>query len=63
MADDTLPPFRPDQLAQRWGVREQTVTAMLRSGRLRGFKLQKLWRVPRKNVELLEDGGNVTADP
>jgi excisionase family DNA binding protein len=56
MTDDNRPSFRPDELAQRWRVHEQTVTAMLRSGRLRGFKLQKLWRVPRENVELLERG-------
>jgi excisionase family DNA binding protein len=57
MADDDLLPFsRPDELARRWRVHEQTVTAMLRSGRLRGFKLQKLWLVPRENIERFERG-------
>ena len=53
---EPLPPFRPHDLARRWGVPEQTICALLRSGRLRGFKLQKLWLIPRKNVEAYERG-------
>ena len=50
------PPYRPADIAMKWGVPEQTVCALLRSGRLRGFKLQKLWLIPRANVEAYERG-------
>jgi len=56
--DNRLPPFRTHQLAKRWDVPEQAVTAVLRSGRLRGFKLQKVWLIPRENVERFERGEN-----
>ena len=57
--ENALPPFRAHELARRWGVPEQSVTAVLRSGRLRGFKLQKIWLVPRENVERFERGESV----
>jgi len=51
------PPYRSEELARRWGVADQTVTAALRSGRLRGFKVGgKIWLIPRENVERLERG-------
>ncbi len=35
----------PEQVAQRCQVRPRTVLEWLRSGRLRGVKLGKLWRI------------------
>jgi hypothetical protein len=54
--EQELTPFRPHELAARWGVNEQTITAALRAGRLQGFKLQKLWLIPRRVVERIESG-------
>jgi excisionase family DNA binding protein len=50
------PPFRSHDLARRWGVPEQTICALLRSGRLRGFRLKRQWLIPRANVEAYEKG-------
>jgi excisionase family DNA binding protein len=58
MPDDALPPFRPDELAARWRVHGQTIRALLRSGRLRGFRVHKLWLIPREVVAEVERGGD-----
>jgi excisionase family DNA binding protein len=50
------PPFRSHDVARRWGVPEQTICALLRSGRLRGFRLKRQWLIPRANVEAYERG-------
>jgi hypothetical protein len=50
------PPYRTDQLARRWGVPEQAITSALRRGVLKGFKLQKIWLIPRENAHALERG-------
>lgn len=56
MAAPQETPLRPAELAARWGVNEQSITAALRAGRLQGFKLRKLWLIPRRVVERIEAG-------
>jgi hypothetical protein len=50
------PPYRTEQVARRWGVPEQAITSALRAGVLKGFKLQKIWLIPRENVHAFERG-------
>jgi hypothetical protein len=57
----TPKPFRPDELAQRWDVPEQTITANLRKKVIRGFQIGKLWRVWPQEVERIEAGGAAPA--
>ena len=46
-------------LANRWGLHEESVRRILRSGRLRGFKVGPMtWRIPYKAV-LAYEAGNV----
>lgn len=40
----------PEQVAQRLQVTERTVYTWLRSGRMRGVKLGRLWRVTEEDV-------------
>ena len=45
------PLLTPLQVAERLQVSEHTVYGWLRSGRLRGEKVGRLWRVPEEAVE------------
>jgi excisionase family DNA binding protein len=47
--------FTPDQVAERWGVSANTVRALIKAGKLRGFRLG-LFRVPAEAVEEFEKG-------
>ncbi len=49
MADDAL--LTPAQVARRLQVTERTVTDWLRTGRLPGVKLGRLWRVHSEALE------------
>jgi excisionase family DNA binding protein len=51
--------FTPDQIAERWGVSANTVRALIKSGKLRGFRLGRLFRVPAEAVEEFEKGSAV----
>lgn len=45
--------LKPEQVARRLQVRERTVLAWLRSGRIHGVKLGRLWRVPEESLKAL----------
>ena len=50
----------PPQVAQRLQVNERTVTQWLCRGHLRGFKIDKEWRVSSRDLEaFLEQSANV----
>ena len=52
----------PD-VARRWGVRPGAVYSLLRSGRLKGFKAGKEWRVSDESLRQYELGPPETAEP
>jgi len=60
MAEQTL--LTPSQVAERFQIRERTVTRWLREGYLRGFKLAKEWRIGARRhnwycrTDFLHDG-------
>jgi excisionase family DNA binding protein len=58
------PPYRTIEVAERWGVAEQTVTAACRRGRIPGaFKVGgKLWLIPRASVAAVERGETAPAE-
>ncbi len=45
--------LKPDQVAKRLQVQERTVLAWLRSGRIHGVKIGRLWRVPEDSMRAL----------
>lgn len=45
--------LKPEQVAKRLQVQERTVLAWLRSGRIHGVKLGRLWRVPEESIKAL----------
>ena len=48
-------PYTPATLAERWECSETTVRALIKSGRLRAFKLAgKLYRIRPEEVEAFE---------
>jgi predicted transcriptional regulator len=59
--DDHKPrraPYRSSEIAQRWGVSPQAVVAAIKSGRLDGFQLQRIWLITPESVERVERGGS-----
>lgn len=46
----------PEQVAEHLVVAERTVYEWLRSGRLRGIKVGRLWRVREKDLEAVRRG-------
>lgn len=49
-------PFTPDTLAERWQCSAETVRQMLRDGRLRGFRVGRMFRLPADAVDDYEEG-------
>jgi excisionase family DNA binding protein len=50
--------FTPEQVAEKLSVSPKTVKDWLRSGKLRGVKVGRLWRVRERDLEaFLEKGG------
>ena len=43
------------EVAERWGVNQSTVYQLLRSGRLKGFKPGKAWRVTPDAIKAYEN--------
>ena len=49
--------YTPEEIAERLQVQERTVYGWLRSGKLRGSKLGRLWRIREHDfVAFLEEG-------
>ena len=49
-------PYRSSDLARRWGVSPQAVVAAIKSGRLEGFQLQRIWLITPESVDRFERG-------
>jgi excisionase family DNA binding protein len=43
--------YTPEEIAERLKVQERTVYGWLRSGKLRGAKLGRLWRIKESDFE------------
>lgn len=45
-----------DQLAQRWNTTQATVHEWCKSGRIRAFKVGRVWRILLADIEAIETG-------
>jgi len=54
---DEAPPYRVAQVAEKWDVSEKAVLDALKRGRIPGFKLGRMWLIPRESVDRLSRGG------
>jgi excisionase family DNA binding protein len=42
--------YSPEQIAEQWGVARQTVLKYLRTGKLKGFKIGRFWRIRGRDL-------------
>ena len=42
--------YTPEQLAEQWGVSRHTVLTYLRTGKLKGFKIGRSWRIRERDL-------------
>ena len=42
--------YTPEQLAEQWGVTRHTVLTYLRTGKLKGFKVGRFWRIRERDL-------------
>jgi excisionase family DNA binding protein len=49
----TAPPYRVSQAARKLGVSNKAVLDALKSGRLVGFRLNRMWLIPRAEIDEL----------
>jgi excisionase family DNA binding protein len=47
------PPYRVSEAARKLGVSNRAILDALRSGRLTGFKLNRMWLIPRGQIDQL----------
>jgi hypothetical protein len=59
IAERRRPPYRTGELAKRWGCSTQSIVAAVKSGRLDGFQLRRIWLIRPESVERLERGETV----
>ena len=50
---DEGPPYRVSQAARKLGVSNKAVLDALKSGRLTGFRLNRMWLIPRDEIDRL----------
>jgi hypothetical protein len=56
---DERPPYRVGQLAKKWNVGNKLILEALKSGRLGGFQLNRMWLIPRDSADRFSgSGGN-----
>ena len=48
--------YTPEEVADRWRTSTDTVYRMLASGKLKGFKVGKGWRISAAAVAAVENG-------
>lgn len=53
------PPYRPRQVAARWGVSPYAVMSMIRAGKLAAFRVNHLYLIPQSAVDRVERGESV----
>jgi excisionase family DNA binding protein len=51
MGDKARKVYTPEQVAEQLQVSLKTVTNYLREGRLKGFKVGRLWRITEDDLE------------
>lgn len=44
-------PYTPETLAERWGCSAETIRQMVKAGRLQGFRVGRMFRIPASAVE------------
>ena len=44
--------LRVDEVAEVLGAGKNTIYALLYSGELKGFRIGRMWKIPRESVEL-----------
>jgi excisionase family DNA binding protein len=54
------PPYRVRQAARKLGVSNKTILDALKNGRLAGFRLNRMWLIPRDEIDQL---GGRSGDP
>jgi excisionase family DNA binding protein len=42
--------YTPEQLAEQWGVARHTVLRYLQTGKLKGFKVGRFWRIRERDL-------------
>jgi excisionase family DNA binding protein len=52
------PPYRVSEVARKLGVSNKAVLDALKSGRLAGFRLNRMWLVPRDAMDRLRAGAS-----
>jgi excisionase family DNA binding protein len=52
------PPYRVSEIARKLGVSNKAVLDALKSGRLAGFRLKRMWLVARDPIDRLRAGGS-----
>ena len=55
--------FSVPDVARRWGVSPGAVYSLLRSGKLKGFKAGREWRVANESLRQYELGPPETTEP
>ena len=54
--------YTPATLADRWGCKVCTVYDLLRTGKLKGFKLGKDWRITEEARAAFEEAGGADSE-
>jgi excisionase family DNA binding protein len=52
------PPYRVGEVARQLGVSNKVVLDALKRGRIPGFKLNRMWLIPRDAIDRLGEGGS-----
>ncbi|WP_423227682.1 helix-turn-helix domain-containing protein [Salipiger profundus] len=47
-------PLTPDQVAERWNCSAETVRQLIKRGKLQGFRVGRMFRIPAAAVEEFE---------
>lgn len=63
MTSERDKPLTIAQIAERWGCSDETVRSLVKSGRLPGFRVGRMMRVPLRYVLEMERGGDTTTSP
>ncbi len=53
--------YSPDEIAVKYNVSGVVVRKWLREGKLQGYKLGGIWRIPATELERFVQGGSIAA--
>jgi excisionase family DNA binding protein len=51
--EEAPPPYRVRQAARKLGVSNKAILDALKNGRLAGFRLNRMWLIPRDEIDQL----------